>query len=231
MAKQFYQESEILFQEPPKGVLFVDISDKIFGCLKVIGFAEQDKNRQSKWFCRCECGNIVKVCGASLKKGLTKSCGCMSIKNTITRSTKHGHSTRANSSPEYNTWHCVIQRTQNTKNKKYHDYGGRGITVCERWKSFENFFADMGKRPKGTTLDRIDNNLGYYKENCRWATPIEQANNTRRNVFLTYDGKKMTVSQWEVEQGFKSGVIKHRLKNKWPIDKAITTPVGISKLS
>ena len=109
---------------------------------------------------------------------------------------RHGHSLRGKLSSEYMTWGDMMNRCKNATHKAYANYGGRGITVCERWKNFSNFIADMGARPHFGMLDRKDNSLGYSPENCRWATRTEQNNNRRNNIILTHEGKTMTLSQW-----------------------------------
>ncbi len=118
------------------------------------------------------------------------------------------------------------KRCLNPKEPAYPNYGGRGITVCERWLgSFQNFLDDMGECPEGLTIDRVDNSLGYYKENCRWATDLEQGNNTRRNVIKEYLGEKMTVSQWARRLNIPTTAIYHRLDRGWTFAKIVTTPV------
>ena len=127
-------------------------------------------------------------------------------------------------SREYISWQTMKARCYNKNNDHYKNWGGRGIAVCDKWKnSFENFYEDMGKRPAGTTLDRINNDKGYSPENCRWATMKQQENNRRNNHLITYNGKTMTISQWSERLNFKKHIIGERLKRGWSVEKALTT--------
>lgn len=126
--------------------------------------------------------------------------------------------------PEYSTWGSMKERCLNKDSKAYPDYGGRGITICDRWMDFANFLEDMGTRPPGTTIDRIDNNKGYYKENCRWATQREQCNNKRNNIIIEHNGERMSVSQWSIRLGFKRTFIWARMSRGRTFEQAITGP-------
>ncbi|MCP4989347.1 MAG: hypothetical protein GY928_25810 [Colwellia sp.] len=114
-------------------------------------------------------------------------------------------------------------RCLDSKSTYYKDYGGRGIIICDSWlNSFRNFYEDMGNKPKGLTLDRIDNNKGYYKENCRWATRTEQANNRRSNRKITYNGSSLAMAQWERKLNMNKDSLKVRIRRGWSIEKALT---------
>lgn len=129
------------------------------------------------YLCKCDCGKSVVVIAQSLKKGDTKSCGCLRADKMRIEKTVHG----LYQSPTYNSWRAMIARVNDKKHPQFKDYGGRGITIQESWYVFENFLTDMGKRQTGKTLDRIENNGNYEKDNCRWATRIQQNNNKRKN--------------------------------------------------
>jgi len=149
--------------------------DKKCGRWTVLGESGRNKTGNALWVCRCDCGNVSIIRGADLRNGSTKSCGCLKSEVAKTNNTTHGMSNAI----IYRIWAAMIQRCNNSNDKDYHNYGGRGITVCDEWLSFEGFFADMGQRSEGLTLERKNNELGYFKENCCWATPIEQSRNQR----------------------------------------------------
>lgn len=139
----------------------------------------------------------------------------------------HGHSPYKNKSVTYNIWCCMRQRCSNPKIGCYERYGGRGIKVCERWQnSFENFLADMGEAPAGMQIDRINNDGNYEKDNCRWSTSKDQANNRRSNVYHTYRGKEYTISQLADVAGISMKLMWYRLSAGWSTDEAVETPRG-----
>lgn len=131
------------------------------------------RGRDPYWLCLCSCGNLRIVRLANIKNGHSTSCGCKLIGSL----TKHGHTPRGSRTRTYITWSNMIQRCTYPDNDNYHRYGGRGISICQRWIMYENFLSDMGLRPKGKTLDRINNNGNYEPSNCKWSTPKEQAQN------------------------------------------------------
>lgn len=157
-----------------------NLSGQTFGRLTVL----QDTGRRDDagrviWSCSCECGNERDAVGRDLTSGRTTSCGCKKSERAKSAATKHGGASHVQRSPEYRSWASMVQRCTNPKYHRWDRYGGRGITVCERWRgSFEDFLADMGPRPEGTSLDRFQNPDGNYEPgNCRWATRAEQRNN------------------------------------------------------
>lgn len=166
----------------------LDLTGQRFGRLVAMERQTTEDNRHSVWLCQCDCGKTKNAILNNLRRGLTKSCGCLSSETTALRNTTHGSSARKTKTPEYRAWSALKNRCNNPNNNRYHVYGGRGISFCKEWESFEQFLSDMGPRPAMTSIDRIDNNKGYSKENCRWATIKQQMRNTTRCRPVTYEG-------------------------------------------
>ncbi len=200
----------------------IDETGNTYGDVTVIRRAGS-KNSKAMWECLCECGNIFVTRGSSLRAGSTRSCGCKAMLITgYSGFVKHG----GFGTPEYKTWCTMIGRCHCETNTAYHYYGGRGIVVCDRWRhSFENFLNDMGKRPEGLSLDRIDNDGPYSPDNCRWATRTQQMNNRRSNVILTRDGQSMTLTEWARLLGYNVDAIRKRIKAGWSDERILATPI------
>lgn len=195
-----------------------------FGRLVVI---ERYGSRQGRvnWLCRCDCGKLHDAVSHALTSGHTKSCGCWKDERNRATPIVHGHSLRGTGkSPTYCSWQAMLLRCNNPVSKQYKDYGGRGITICDRWLKFENFLTDMGVRPDDRTLDRINVDGNYEPGNCQWATRTEQARNTRTNKFVNYKGKRMTQAEFGGLVGLTQATVSYRLRKGWTPKQIAETP-------
>lgn len=204
----------------------IDLINKRFNRLVVIKRVMDDKCGNRRWLCRCDCGILKIILGCNLLTGNTKSCGCLQKELTSSRSMLHGHRINKITSGTYATWQSLIQRCIHPTHRNYKNYGGRGITVCNRWLKFENFLTDMGKKPKGYEIDRIDNNKGYYKRNCKWVTSKENNRNKRNNHLIIFNGEIQCLAAWSEQYNISQHTLTMRLRRGWPIPKALLTPVG-----
>jgi hypothetical protein len=202
----------------------VDLTGQVFGRLTAVERVAGQPGYRTRWRCRCECGVIKSIEPANLKSGRIRSCGCLQKEQQETGGTNLTHGMRDSS--EYATWCAMKRRCRNPSESSYQYYGGRGIVVCPEWlDNFERFYADMGPRPEGTTLDRFpDKNGNYEPGNCRWATDTEQANNMRSNVLLVHDGRSLTMMEWSKETGLSYHMIRLRLRRGWTVERALTEP-------
>ena len=197
----------------------VDLTGKKYGRWTVLGKSEAVSSN-TRWHCQCECGTISEIVGGSLKNGISTSCGCLRKELLLRRNTTHGLSTTT----EYLAWQAMHRRCTDPTHKGYKWYASRGIGVCPEWGTFERFLEDMGNKPPGTSLDRKDNNLGYCKSNCRWATKLEQANNMSSNVHYTVAGVTQTQAEWARSLGITRSALASRIKSGMSIEKACTMP-------
>lgn len=233
---------------PPIDNIF-DRRGYVIGQLMIIGFSHKVTNGSPCWWCECKCGNFKIIGWGSISAGHTSSCGCLR-RETARRSAKekirHGAARNGEITPEYSSWHSMKGRCTREGHHAWHNYGGRGVKVCQRWKKdFQSFFDDMGRRPIGHTLDRIDDDestkhysCGKCEEclengwvfHCRWATYTEQANNTRRS-FVIYDIHGIGHRSDEISSQYNMSreLLYYRHSKGWSYEKIIKTPVRRSK--
>lgn len=210
----------------------IDITGQRFGRLLVMSLTRDEKGRRA-WICRCDCGKDFLTYAGRLKHGNPRSCGCGVILATIARSTSHGQSRRGQKTPEYRAWRNMVNRCHDEANAAYHNYGGRGILVCERWRhDYAAFFADMGPKPSSKhTIDRTDNSKGYEPDNCRWATRKQQMRNFRGNRLIEHNGETRCVSEWAERYRLPFKALCRRLDRGWSVLDVLTKPLRITSLS
>lgn len=209
---------------------FIDLTGKRYGRLVCLKDSGRDKNRKVLWLCKCDCGNKTVVPVGNLISGNTKSCGCLKIDQLIARSTKHGLSRVDGKAPRlYQVWKHMRQRCRNPNFKDYKNYGARDIKICPAWnadyENFHNWALANGYR-SDLTIERIDNNLGYSPQNCRWATRKEQSRNARSNRHIWFNGKDKIAAEWAETLGIKYSTLNMRLRRGWSIERALTEPVN-----
>lgn len=217
----------------------IDLTRQRFGRLVVEGRSNNTVRGNPQWNCLCDCGTEKIISGGSLRNGSTKSCGCLNKELTILRNKKnikHGYFINNKRLRERDIWRSMIERCNNQKNyKKYKNYGGRGIKVCWKWsnknpKGFENFYKDVGNIPIGMSIDRINNNKGYFPNNWRLATQKQQNRNMRTNLMITFNNKTQCLKDWAIELNIEYHTLWTRIyKLDWPIEKAFTVPVRIRR--
>lgn len=193
--------------------------------LEIIGKNKFNKRMVSV---RCDCGVIKNAIFVALVNGYVKSCGCAQ-KEIASRAARLKRTHGLTKSPTYNAWDSMKARCLNKKHKSYKDYGQRGIKICERWMLFENFLNDMGLKPEDMSLDRIDNSLGYYKENCKWSSYREQSNNKRNNIKLEINGKTHTIIEAAKYAGITPGQLYQRLQRGWTKEESLDPADGRSR--
>jgi hypothetical protein len=215
--------NKITGEDDPRVKCFVG---RKFNRLEAVRFVGMQGSGQL-WEFKCDCGGSKTILMKNVEKGITGSCGCLHHEMLLRRNTKHGQNTRANRHPMYGVWCGMLARCHNPNRKSYPDYGGRGITVCERWHTFQNFFDDMSATyQRGLMIERVDNEKGYCPENCVWETRKVQNNNKRNVRRITFNGKTLTRQEWANEIGGNERIITTRLRRGWSEERAVSTPAG-----
>jgi hypothetical protein len=203
-----------------------DLTGQRFGQLAVLEFVGTKGTgtaRKRLWRCLCDCGQETTASTGSLRQGKTRSCGCGALGNHRL----HGDTAGKRRSTEHVIWSSMLKRCETPTCRAWKNYGGRGIKVCARWHDFAAFLADVGRRPsKAHSLDRVDNDGHYEPGNVRWATRSEQGYNTRVTRWLEAGGKRLTLDRWSKRIGVPAKTIRSRLYQGWPVEAAVTVPLG-----
>lgn len=197
-----------------------DITGLRCNSLTVIGPTDEYRGTSRLWLCQCDCGNTTKQPSYWLIHGKRKSCGCKTNQIISAARTRHGDT----DCPTWKSWSSMLDRCYLKSHKSYTDYGGRGISVCDDWLTYENFRADMGERPSGKTLGRIDNNGPYCKENCEWQSYKTQARNRRNSHVISYNGASMSMADWADRMRLPYCTLQKRIENGWNISDALNRP-------
>lgn len=203
-----------------------DLTGVRFGRLSVEGLSgivvSPGGTRRTAWTCRCDCGQVAIARGLDLKQGKVVSCGCFRVETVARRSRTHGHTAGHRVTAEYQAWAGAKRRCGDPSDAAFVNYGGRGIEMCPRWRDdFTAFIADMGPRPHGGSLDRIDNDGPYAPGNCRWATRQQQNSNQRRSRLVIYKGERLTVAEASRRAGVDAFSVYSRLNRGWTVERAL----------
>jgi hypothetical protein len=199
-----------------------DLTGRRFGRLTVLSLSpDRTPAKKARWLVECDCGIQKTVAAGNLGSGSTVSCGCLGRENQRKSATKSGYHVGGRSITAFRRWNEMMRRCHSENHIGYQNYGGRGIDVAPEWHSFDNFYRDMGDPPKGKQLDRIDNDRGYSKENCRWATQTENCRNKSNNRTFIVDGERLTLSECAERFQLPANTIRGRLSRGWPLDRAL----------
>lgn len=208
--------------ERPHPHNFMDLTGARFTRLRVVELSvTKDSCGKPKWICVCDCGAECEVSGSCLRRGQTKSCGCLCVERSKSSNTTHGKK----GSRVYRIWSGMLNRCRNKNGKAFLAYGGRGITVCKRWMDFAKFYSDMGDPPTPDhTIERKENNSGYSKSNCEWVHFRRQALNRRTTVRVKFRGKHVAATEVDKMLGLSSGTTARRISRGWT-ETQIDSPV------
>jgi hypothetical protein len=203
----------------------LDNTGQRFGRLTALAFLRATPQGDSLWLCQCDCGNTTHVRAGALRSGHIRSCGCLKIEMVRLSHLSHGQA----GTKLYKVWSEMKRRCFNPHDTGYDFYGGRGITVSESWQQFQPFYdwAMASGYREGLTIDRIDNDGNYEPGNCRWIPMAAQQRNSRRNHLLTFEGKTLPLVEWAETRGLSRYTLSTRLARHWPVEKALTQPVGV----